>query len=88
MIEDKFTYHPDQLDSPPRHAYDVVPSDSVDLPFATRGIMVATAGSLRVTFVGGETVTLPALAAGMTHAARLSRIWLTGTTATGIVALY
>lgn len=66
----------------------VTPADGSDLPFLTRGLSIAGAGAVRVTTAAGDTVTIPsgALAAGVVHPLRVSRVWSTGTTATGIVA--
>lgn len=73
---------------PPGHAALVTPSDSADLTYATRGISFATAGALKVTMVGGEEVVIPsgALAAGVIHPMRVTRVWSTGTGALNIVA--
>lgn len=58
-------------------------SDTVDLTTPSRGIILAAEGAVKVTTVGGSTLTLPAglLAPGIIHPLRLTRIWLTGTTA-------
>ncbi|VTR90823.1 Uncharacterized protein OS=Thalassobacter stenotrophicus GN=PM03_12725 PE=4 SV=1 [Gemmata massiliana] len=78
------------LESPYEHCALIVPSDSADLPFSTRGISFGAAGMVRVTMIGGETVTIPsgALAAGAIHALRVVRVHSTGTTATGLVAYW
>lgn len=63
-------------------------SNTVDLPGGiTRGICVAVAGDVKVTYndASSETLVLPA---GV-HAIRgITRIWVTGTTATGISVIY
>lgn len=68
----------------------VTPSDSADLSYVTRGISFAVAGALKVTTVGGDTVTIPsgALAAGVIHPLRVTKVFATGTGATGIVAYW
>lgn len=68
----------------------VTPDDDADLPRApTRGLMVTVAGNVSVLFPGTEgAVTLPALAVGIVHPFEVRRVRSTGTTATGIVALY
>lgn len=75
---------------PPSHVALVTPSDSVDLTYVTRGISLAAAGALKVVTHGGETVVIPsgALTAGIIHPLRVTRIWSTGTDATGIVAYW
>jgi hypothetical protein len=74
---------------PADHVALVTPSDTADIP-ATRGVSVATAGDMKVTTVGGETVVIPsgALAAGIVHPIRVTRVWATGTAAVGIVAYW
>lgn len=74
------------LESPATLLQAVTPSDSDDLPTVSRALNVATAGQVRVTTVGGTTETI-FLAAGIAFPVRAARVWATGTTATGIVAL-
>lgn len=76
------------LTSPISRAAEVTPSNSEDLETATRGLYVGAAGDVKVTLVGGDTVTLVDLVAGVIHPLRVSRVWATGTEATGIVALW
>lgn len=75
------------LESPAVRLYGAAPSDSSDLPNASRAINVATAGSVRVTTIHGDTDTVY-IAAGITFPLRVRRIWQSGTSATGIVVLY
>lgn len=65
-------------------------SDSADLTDVTRGLSFAVAGDIKVNTVGGETVVIPsgALAPGIIHPLRVSRIWSTGTAATGLVVYW
>lgn len=66
----------------------VVPSDTADLPDgASRSLYVTGAGALSVVDTVGNTVTLVS-GAGQYHPVRVARILASGTTATGIVALY
>jgi hypothetical protein len=73
----------------------ITKSDTDDLVNVSRGIYVGGAGDLKVDLYeanpGGTatrtTVTFTALAAGVLHPLRVSRIYSTGTTATGIVAV-
>jgi hypothetical protein len=83
---DKFNSFSDGLNSPPSHVSDVTPDDAADLPVASRGVNVAGSGSLRITTVGGDTGTIHVVA-GIVFPVRATRIWATGTTATGIVVL-
>ena len=60
-------------------------SDSADLPYNTRALIVGAAGNVKLTDPDGNTDTF-ALPAGF-HAIRAQRIWSTGTTATGLVGV-
>lgn len=66
--------------------FPVTPNDATDQPYAFRGIAVAAAGDVKVKMANGDTVTWPALVAGVIHKIEGVRIFATGTTATGIVA--
>jgi len=66
----------------------VTPSDSADLPDgACRGFHVTAAGNVKFEDMSGNAVTVPVLAS-TTYPYCAKRIWSTGTTATGIFALY
>lgn len=67
----------------------VAPSDINDLPKGpTKALFVAATGNVKVDMADGSTVILTALNGGMIHSISVRRIHATGTTATGIVALY
>ncbi len=70
----------------------VTPNDSTDLSVSpTRGLWVGGAGTVKVDFLDGETVTtvsIVGVAAGTLLPFRVSRVYSTGTGATSIVALY
>lgn len=66
----------------------VTPSDSTDLTNACRGFVVGTAGNVKVTTLGGDTVTIYSLVAGVIHGIQCTRIWSTGTTAANITAVW
>lgn len=65
------------------HLAAVTPSDSADLAYVSRAFHVGTAGDVTVTTLSGEKVTITGATAGW-HPIRVTRIWATGTTATGI----
>lgn len=66
----------------------VTPSDTVDLvDGATRGILVTAAGNVAVITKDGDEVTLP-VTEKIFYPVSVGRIKATGTTATGILALY
>ncbi len=70
---------------------DALKSDTVDLPYITREIGVATTiGAIKVTTLGGETVIIPSgmLQVGAFTKLRVTRIWATGTAAVGLVIKY
>lgn len=86
-MPDAFQYHQKGLDSPFGDIALVTPSDSTVLD-TTRGISFATAGALAVVTESGQTVTIPngALAAGVIHRLRVTKVLSTGTGASNIVA--
>lgn len=74
-------------------AYAVTPADGTDLfsvnaTLGTRALKVTGAGNVSVNLIGGGTAVLTGLAAGQTVTIAVSRVLATGTTATGILALY
>jgi hypothetical protein len=84
---DPFRRHETSLTSPAERAEAIHPSDSADLPQATRAIYVGGTGDLRVRMISGDTVTLFNVQAGMSYPLRLRQVLATGTTATGLVGL-
>ena len=72
--------------APPNHAAVVTPNDGADLANDAQVLVVAVAGDIKVTTTGGEAVTIP-FPAGWTPI-EVERVWATGTTATGITALW
>lgn len=69
----------------PSHLINVTPDDNADLPFVTQWLYLANQGELTITTSGGETLTTPVLQAGW-HPIEVSRVYASGTTATGIMA--
>jgi hypothetical protein len=86
-MADIFVNHSAGLESPASRLVAVTPSDSADLAFVSRALNVAVAGPVRLTTLGGDTVTVQ-IAAGIAFPVRAQRVWQTGTTATGIVAMF
>jgi hypothetical protein len=71
------------------HWVAVTPSDTTDLTTVTRGIYVGVAGNITVDSADGDTTILfTAIAIGMIHALKVKRVRATGTSASGIVAIY
>ncbi|KPP83940.1 MAG: hypothetical protein HLUCCA08_00365 [Rhodobacteraceae bacterium HLUCCA08] len=85
-MEDLFKNVVSGLESPATYLFEVTPSDTVDLPVASRALNVAQAGSVRVTTLDGSVGAIH-VGAGMAFPLRVKRIWATGTTATGIVVM-
>lgn len=54
----------------------------------TRALFVGTAGNLKVTMASGDVVTLTNVQAGALLPLSVTRVWLTGTTAGSVTALY
>lgn len=81
---DNFSAYNSGLDSPPGNGALVSPNDSVDLTNVSRACIVATAGDVKVTTLGGQTLVIPSVTAGQFLPFRFTRIWSTGTTASNI----
>lgn len=78
------------MTAPAQHIALVTPDDANDLSNITRFLSIGVAGTLKVTTRGGETLTIPSglLSAGVMHRLEITRVWASGTTATGIVAYW
>lgn len=72
--------------APAARGTSVTPSDSTDLP-TTRGLWVGTGGTLVVTMLGAD-VTFTNVPTGMLLPLQVQKVKSTGTTCSGIVALY
>ena len=75
------------ISSPPDDGFPVTPNDSADLARDIRGLNVVNAGPVKVTTTAGTDLTV-FVAAGIAFPLLIRRVWATGTTATGIVALF
>jgi len=87
MAEDLYSAFARVPSLPASSVETIVPSDAVDLARVTLALNVATPGNLRVTTREGDIVDVH-VAAGVAFPLRVSRVWATGTTATGIRGLY
>ena len=85
-MPDLFASFTSGLESPASQLASVTPSDTADLLQASRALNVAASGTVRITTVQGSTATV-FVAAGIAFPVRAARVWATGTTATGIVAM-
>lgn len=86
-MADQFNDRSSGLESPAYNAAQVVPSDTVDLAVTSRALYLGTAGDLRITTAGGDTVTLANVPNGVLPV-RVARVHATGTTAADIVAVW
>jgi len=65
----------------------VTPSDSVDIP-VTRALYVGVGGNIQVTMADDEnTIVFVVVVDGSILPIQVSRVWVTNTTATNIIAL-
>lgn len=80
--------HATTPDSSSGYPYLVTPSDTGTLPFLTRSFTVAVSGTVAILSEHGETLILPAMPNGFEWPIHAQQILATGTTATGIVALF
>jgi len=84
-MADDFSAYSTALDSPVSRLVSVTCSDSTDLDTVARVLYITTSGNVKLTTLGGDTVTIN-LDKGW-HPIRVSRVWSTGTaTTTGIFA--
>jgi hypothetical protein len=86
-MPDDFANHDTGLTSPAQSATAILPSDSTDLPRATRALYVGQAGDLKVRMVSGEVILFAGVLAGALYPLRVDRVLATGTTASGLVGL-
>ena len=87
-MKDPFENRASGLESPARGAAAVVPDDDdANVPMVTRSLYVGFPGDVTVTMLDGNVVTFSAVPAGLLPI-RVTRVHATGTTATGIVALW
>lgn len=84
--EDTFKGYVPGIESPATDGEAVTPSDTLDLAKVSRALYVGTGGTLKVTMASGAELVFGAIAAGW-HPLRVKRVWSTGTSATGIVAV-
>lgn len=85
---DKFSDYPTSLTAPARDAEIVVPNDAVDLTYLTRALYIGNGGDLSLRLAGGQTVVFQNVSGGSILPLRAIGVDATGTSATGIVALW
>jgi hypothetical protein len=87
-VGDPYAGTGDDLQGPASNAAAVTPSDSANLPTCSKRLWIGGAGNVKVTLVGGTTVTYSAVPAGTYLQARALQIFASGTTATEIIVEY
>jgi hypothetical protein len=88
-MADNFERFDTNLDSPGKNAFTVTPSNADDLAVYSRAIYVGNTGNVNVIMAGDATNTLfVGVPSGSTLNVRVKKVWVTGTTATNIVAIY
>jgi hypothetical protein len=85
-MSDRFENHMPGLESPAAFLLPVTPDDAADLPVTSRALNVTQSGLVQVTTSGGSVASVY-IAAGTAFPVRATRVWASGTTATGITAL-
>ena len=76
------------ISGPASNAAEVTLHDTNELSYVTRGVYVGGAGDLKVTMQTGAEVTFVGVVAGTVLPIRCHILWLTGSTATSVVALW
>jgi hypothetical protein len=87
-MSDAFQSLASGLDSPGLNAAEITPDDGANLTNFSRALWIGDGGNVRVTMIGGQTVTFSNVAQGTLLPIRVSRVWATGTTATLIDAVW
>lgn len=85
---DKFANFPTTPISPARGGELVAPSDTTDLPQVSRALYIGQGGDVALTMVDGHVLTFEAVPGGSLLPIRVSAVAATGTSATGIIALW
>ena len=88
MLLDPFSTTSDSLIAPARTAFNLVASDTDDLPHATKAVYVGTGGDIVMRAIGSDTdVALLNVVTGSVLAIRIKAIRITGTTAQNLIGL-
>lgn len=87
-MTDEFASYREGLSDPADNAAAVTPNDSADLTTTARALYIGVGGDLKVTLIGSGTITFQSYPSGQWLPCRVSRVFASGTTATGIVAVW
>lgn len=85
---DPFISYNQNLNAPIRSGASITPDDASDLPVLPRAIYIGSGGDIAVTLADGDSVTLTGVPTGALLPLRTQRVRQTGTSATGLVALW
>ncbi len=88
MAQDSFQYMGKSLESPADNAVAVTPSDGADLTNTSRALFIGTSGNITVYMKDQSTAVLFTNVPVGVLPIRVDRVLSTGTTASGIVALW
>ena len=86
-MADLFSNNADTVFSPARKMVAVTPNDSADLADIPKALLIGVGGTLTITAADDTSSVALTVSAGVLPV-RAKRVFATGTTATGIVALY
>ena len=85
---DRYEDHASSLVSPATGGGAVTPSNTADLAQTSRALYVGQGGDLSLVLASGSSVTLQAVPTGALLPLRTRPVLATGTTASGVVALW
>jgi len=85
---DNFSNHSTGLIGSFRHNFSITPHDVNELSNVTRGIYVGSGGDIKLTTIGGDTVTYSNAQSGSTIPVQAKIVFSTGTTATLLLGGY
>lgn len=86
-MSDRFQFYTDSVISPARRLAVVTPSDAADLAEIPKALLIGGAGTVSL-IAADDTVAVTLTVEAGVLPIRVRRVRATGTTATGIVALY
>ncbi|HWK40725.1 MAG TPA: hypothetical protein VNR60_02235 [Croceibacterium sp.] len=87
MSADRFSYRSDSPVAPSRHAFEIVPNDTLPLPTVPKALFVGQAGTVKLRTINSATDVTLVVQAGQIVPVRASHVRATGTSATALVAL-
>jgi hypothetical protein len=88
MPQDPFGDDRGDYGAPARGGEEVTPADGSDLTYVSRALYVGAAGDVTAVMRDGQELTFEAVPGGTLLPIAVTRVKATGTTATGIVAIY